>query len=221
MKKFELDDGVEIYLTDRADGNMRVVAETEEVRENIENVLARAEMDRDDVSLVRVTYDRDDYCEFYEVDEGNLLRLGAGARVCDGLVTRDTGVGLFLPLADCLGLVMYDEATGTMMMVHCGRHTVLQKGASRAVEFMETRYGVEAENVKVWLSPSAGAENYPVHGLGGDSLQEAAVKQLLEAGVVEENIERSTIDTTTDENYYSYCMGDEEERFAIMARRIK
>ena len=51
--------------------------------------------------------------------------------VADGLYTRARGVGLFLPVADCIATIMYDERTQQLALLHLGRHstmsTLLQK----------------------------------------------------------------------------------------------
>jgi hypothetical protein len=52
--------------------------------------------------------------------------------------------------------------------------------------------------------------------MGGMSLQEAAVEQLMRAGVVKENIQGTNIDTTVDDGYFSHSQGDKQERFAIV-----
>jgi copper oxidase (laccase) domain-containing protein len=70
--------------------------------------------------------------------------------------------------------------------------------------------------LKVWLSPSAGAENYPVYSFKGKSLTEIAVKQLQGSGVLVDNIVIEPVDTTTDKNYFSHSQGDKTQRFAIL-----
>ena len=115
-----------------------------------------------------------------------------------------------------MGVVLYDPVQAAMMVVHCGRHTVLQEGAKKAVEFMGREAGTRAEDVLAWLSPAAGKENYPLYDLSGASLMEVVVGQLVEAGVIEAKILKSEIDTTTDADYFSHSQGDREERFAIV-----
>lgn len=214
----ELAGGVEIGLSDKSDGIMKVLDErrADEVRGNRERFLSEMGLGMDEVGFVHVNYvGVEDFCEFARMSERSRLSLDREAVRCDGLMTEERSVGLFLPLADCLGVVMFDEESGKLMMVHAGRHTLEQDGVFAAVEFM----GVEASGVRAWLSPAAGKESYQVWKLGNVGLQEAATMQLVRAGVLLQNIEASEIDTTADEDYWSHSRGDEGERFAIVAVR--
>ncbi|MCL2444781.1 laccase domain-containing protein [Candidatus Saccharibacteria bacterium] len=217
MKVFEMG-RVRIGLSDISDGNMKTFTESEEVLANRRRFLSEMRVVFERAGFVKVEYDGvEDFCVFSEMAGGNLLSLNLGAERADGLAVRGEGVGLFLPLADCLGLVLFDEMRGVLMVVHCGRQTVVQDGARKAVEFMKRECGASAEDVRVWMSPSAGKENYPVFDLGGKGMQEAVVEQLVGAGVLLEKMVLSEVDTTEDENYWSHSRGDTGERFAICA----
>ena len=214
----ELDGRVRVALSDKTDGNMRAMTggALAGVEKNRRLFLERAGIGYGSSYLVRVSYDTEDYCQFMTASENNSLPLGEDAARCDGLLTREPGRAIFLPLADCLGVVMYDTQNEMMMVVHCGAHTTIQRGAYRAVQYM-VQAGTLPENILVWLSPSVGKESYPVYALDGIGLQEAVVGQLAEAGVRESNIRQSNIDTATDERYFSHSQGDRQERFAIAA----
>jgi Uncharacterized conserved protein len=220
MKLFNLGKCVRIALSDRNDGSMKVLLEADDkAPERRANFLEKLNLTPESTAFVKVLYDRDDYCKFDEVSEAFSLPLSGDVTTCDGLVTADSGIGIFLPLADCLGVVLFDKNSGALMVVHCGRHTVLQEGAFKAVGFMRLKFGVDPGDIVVWLSPSAGKKKYPIYDLEGISLQEAVVRQLVSAGVGKEKIELSTIDTTSDMEYYSHSQGDTLNRFAICAVR--
>jgi copper oxidase (laccase) domain-containing protein len=215
---FELDK-VRVGLSDKADGNMKAVVDgaQAQVAQNRQKFLAAMGLEVRSTYFVRIDYgNTDDFCRFMRAGENNGLWLGSAATRCDGLLTTQENKGLFLPLADCLGMMLYDPRNGAMMVVHCGRHTVLQDGAYRAVRYMMEEVGTEPESVVAWLSPSAGKENYPLHGLDGASMQEVVMEQLMRAGVAESEIQKLGIDTTTDGRYFSHSQGDREERFAIV-----
>jgi copper oxidase (laccase) domain-containing protein len=184
---------------------------------NRRRMLERVGLTVERAALVRVSYEGSDYCQYAEAGEGEELRLDKRARRSDGLWTREQGRGLFLPVADCLPVVLTDETAGVLMVVHGGRQTMVQGGVARAVEELERAAGVEARELRVWLGPAAGKENYPLYEWKGMGLQEAAVEQLVGAGVEEGRIWRSEIDTTTDEWYWSHSCGDTKERFAVVA----
>ena len=217
MKTFRIG-GVRVGVSDKADGNMKVFddAGEAEVVKNRKRFLSEMELDMKSSYFVKVAYETDDFCRFMRASEENGLWLDRKAERCDGLLTNNQGVGLFLPLADCVGMLLYDAKNESMMMVHCGRQTILQDGAFKAVRYIMREAGTEPGEVLAWLSPSAGRENYPLYDLGGISAQEAVVEQLMKAGVELGNIRESDIDTTVDERYFSHSQGDKQERFAIV-----
>jgi copper oxidase (laccase) domain-containing protein len=218
MNIYKLGERARVALSNKADGNMKtgIKVEYARVEENRKNLLAQMGLEFGAAYLVRVSYNTNDYCQFLTADKRNALELHEGSRRCDGLLTNEHGRGILLPLADCLGVVLYDMKNEAMMVAHCGRHTTLQNGAFHSVKYMMKAAGTSPEDLVVWLSPSVGKESYPLYKLNGISLQEAVVGQLMKAGVPESNIRRSNIDTATDERYFSHSQGDLHERFAIV-----
>lgn len=141
---------------------------------------------------------------------------------CDGLVTRQRGRQLVLPLADCVGAVLYDQRQKICMVSHLGRHSTEQRGAYHSVQYLQHQYGSETSDVLVWLSPGAGNGNYPLYAFDNRSLHDVITEQLIESGVPRKNIEISSVDTTTDRHYYSqseFTKGnrDKNGRFVIYA----
>jgi copper oxidase (laccase) domain-containing protein len=127
-----------------------------------------------------------------------------------------------LPLADCIGAVLYDPDTSVLMVSHLGRHNVEQGGGSKSVQYLVKNHDVNPKNLKVWLSPAAGKTNYPLHAFDNRGLHEIATEQLITAGIVPENIDTSRIDTTTDTTYFSHSEflkghRDTDGRFAVVA----
>jgi hypothetical protein len=101
MKIFELG-GARVGLSDRLDGNMRVIDDaTGSGEDNRRQFLFGMGLGVDSTYFVKLDYCTDDFCQFETADGDNLLSLGGRARRCDGLLTRESGAGLFLPLADC------------------------------------------------------------------------------------------------------------------------
>lgn len=173
--------------------------------------------------LVQLSYNSDDFCRYDVVDA---LATGEGitrdGRVADGLATQAKNLALFLPLADCIGAVLYDPDYQALMLSHLGRHNLEQNGGQKSVEFMRQAFGTNPARLEVYFSPSAGAENYPLFDFDNKSLAEVAINQLCAGGARRENIKLSPVDTTTNENYFShseYKKGHRKTdgRFAIMA----
>lgn len=193
------------------------------VDNNRRHFLAREGASLERSVLVRLDYDSDDFCRYDVIDRSaageGMTREG---RIADGLATTEPNLALFLPLADCIGVVLYDPEHEALMVTHLGRHNLEQYGGQKSVEFMMEKFNTSPGKLEIHFSPSAGKENYPLFSFGGKSLAEVAVEQLEAAGVKQENIELSPIDTTTDERYFShseYLKGNRptDGRFAIAA----
>lgn len=228
LKRFLLfDDKVEVVVTERADGNMKAVPAMDKaaLQQTLRNRLAAVEalgLDAATTALVRVTYDTQDFCKFMMLatTEGMGLQDGFAVRHSDGLLTTTQGLGLFLPLADCLGIILYDPKERVLMLVHCGRHTLLQQGAAKALRFMQEHTGSHPSDIQAWFSPCAGKESYPLYEADNKGLQEYAAEQLTQAGVASEALVLSGIDTTCSPDYFSHSKGDTEDRFAICATLV-
>ena len=216
---------VGLVLTQVPDGNMKAVRELGETKLQaaLSNQLTATRalgLSGGNTALIKVTYDQDDFCNFISLEHAGSYSLNNALAVnsSDGIATTTTNLGIFLPLADCLGLVLYDPLLHALMVVHCGRHTLLRDGAAKAVEFMTKRSSSNPGSLKAWTSPSAGKENYPVHDADNKGLLELAHEQLTKAGLQSCNIELSPIDTTTSPDFYSHSQGDTSRRFALCAK---
>jgi copper oxidase (laccase) domain-containing protein len=212
-------------ISSKHDGNMKFGMGSEaEVEENRRQFLQSAGADIDRTTLVSITYDTDDFANYRVVtpDEkaAGMLQTTEADRA-DALVTDQPGHALFLPLADCIGVILYDPTHHALMVSHVGRHSAEIDGARRSVKFLKSTFDASPAELKVWLSPGVGKASYPLHRFGGRGLQEVIMDQLLASGVQGSNIEKSDIDTATSEDYYShseYLKGnDDYGRFAIVA----
>ncbi len=138
---------------------------------------------------------------------------------CDGLLTQEKGIGLMIKHADCQAALFYDPEHRLLANVHCGWRGNVQNIYRKTVYEMKKR-GTDVKNLIVCISPSLGPDisefkNYqqelppeflpfqfkPLHF----NLWEISRKQLLDAGVREENIEIAGICTYTEEkDFFSY-----------------
>ena len=216
---------VNAAISSKSDGNMKFgIGDSAEVENNRRAFLKAAGIDMDTTTLVAITYDTDNFTK-YRVIDGDEKPAGMYSMDsvvhADALVTRESNRALFLPLADCVGAIMYDIDHHVLMVSHIGRHSAEMDGGRRSVKYLKDTFEVEPARLKVWLSPGVGRDTYPLHRFGGKGLQEVIVDQLRAAGVNDENIEVSTIDTAKSKDYYShseYLKGnDEQGRFAIVA----
>lgn len=155
---------------------------------------------------VSLQYDGNDFRRYHTVEAASI---GDGivrpsSMTADALFTKERSVALLLPIADCIGVVLYDKATGVLGLSHLGRHNLLQDGGSACVKFMVEQFGVDPANVTVYLSPAAGAERYPLFDFDNRGLHEVAAEQLVSAGVLSKNITTDARDTTMDPSLFSH-----------------
>ncbi len=218
---------VKIAISTVVDGSMkRSGAEIDQIDANRHTFLEKYGLSLEKSVLVQLDYNSNDFCRYVAIDDTSkgegMARTG---RIADGLATQAKNLTLFLPLADCIGAVLYDPEHEALMLTHLGRHNLEQNGGQKSVEFMVKAYGTNPKSLEAYFSPSAGAENYPLFAFGGRSLQEVASEQLIKAGVPKQSIELSRIDTTKDERYFShseFLKNNElaDGRFAIVATLV-
>ena len=230
------------------DGNMRFrVAgnnDDEAVLTNRQEFLAKFGLSMEQTELVYVTFDASHYTRFRVVSAGSLGRgitQPDSTEPADGLATNEPNHALFLPLADCNGLILYDEPHHALLVAHIGRHSTVEDGAKKAVEFMAKQYHADAADILAWLSPAVGQDSYAMEAIPSDPAHFNFVddprwcdfrrvdgdkvyinltgynrRGLLEAGVKAENIEVCEVDTAKDPRYPSHSNG-KPGRYAIVA----
>lgn len=190
---------------------------------NREYWLASLHISVDHTTLVQMAYDRPDYCRYRTVGPAEY---GAGMRgdtteTADALVTTTPGQALFLPLADCIGAVLYDAVHGVLMLSHLGRHNLEQHGALRSVEYLQQHFTTDPSALRVWLSPAVGKGSYQIFSLDNKGLKEAAHEQLAIAGVPAKAITDYDFDTAAHPDYFSHSQFLKGEgpdgRFAVVA----
>ena len=223
IKQILFDGKVEVGISEINDGNMRFFGDGDE-REIIENQKKLGKMIvLDNVARIRTVYDgRDCFTEFAEIVKDNLSEYSTENSekiipVSDGLVTREAEVGILLPLADCLGAVVFDEKQKIVGLLHAGRQNVEQNGSKKFIEYFMNNFGSNASDLKIYFSPYA--LNYHIIKLD-KNLGEAAKEQFADAGVLLDNIIDHKIDTVSSDNLPSYSSGDADRRFAIIVKQV-
>jgi copper oxidase (laccase) domain-containing protein len=207
------------------DGNMKFgIGSSAEVEENRREFLRAAGLDIARTTLVSITYDTDDFAKYRIVADSEKQAGMTGevtAAHADALVTSQPGHALFLPLADCIGVILYDPKNRVLMVSHVGRHSAEIDGARRSVKYLKDVFSSDPGELKVWLSPGVGKATYPLHRFGGKGLQEVILDQLHASGVAAANIETASIDTAESDDYYSHSQhlkgNGQPGRFAIVA----
>ena len=152
----------------------------------------------------------------------------------DALYTETTGIGLFLPVADCIATVIYDPKRRALMLAHLGRHSTVARLMTRAVQYFVER-GSQAKDLQIWMSPSITQKNYRMDYFNHTNdtnwhnfcrqtadgiyldMQGFNRSLAIRAGVPGDNIFISPIDTADDSNYFSHSAGDTGGRVAVVA----
>ena len=189
----------------------------------------------DDVVYHVISYDRaQTFDNIAEVTETDTVKYNNEGIFADALYTETAGVGLFLPVADCIATVIYDPRRRALMLAHLGRHSTVAQLMSRAVQHFVER-GSQAKDLQIWMSPSITQKNYRMDYFDHASdinwqnfcrqtadgiyldMQGFNRSLAVQAGVPADNIVISPIDTADDPNYFSHSAGDTGGRFAVLA----
>lgn len=217
---------IEVSVSDIGDGTMRYFGNGDEaaIIKNQQKLGASLNLTGDKIARVRTVYEgRDNYTEYYEVTAGNLadysiVKPEAEIAVSDGLVTKNREIGLLLPLADCLGAVVYSEKQGVVGLLHAGRHNIEQNGPELFIKYLVNSFGVDPAELRLYFSPYA--ISYQITKLHNKTMREAAMEQFTRNGILAENIIDPGIDTTVSDDYPSSSMGDKINRFAVAVKKL-
>lgn len=209
------------------DGNMRFGrGDDNETRDNRIQFLTQLGIDPTQATLLQVSYENNTDFTRYQVLDDDTLGEGMLDPVsdieADALVVSRPEHAIFLPLADCVGAIIYDPVAQILMVSHLGRHSVEMNGGFKCVRYLQQEFGSVPTDLKIWLSPAVGDDSYPLHAFDNRGLQDVVIEQLQRAGVASEQLEVSDNDTAEDENYFShseYLAGTQltDGRFAIVA----
>lgn len=227
-----------IAVSSKDDGTMlnrirgRHVAE---VLENRRRFCGQIGVNYDDVVYHVISYDQAQTFDIIaEVTEVDTVKCNNEGIFADALYTEAAGVGLFLPVADCIATVIYDPKRRALMLAHLGRHSTVVQLMSRAVRYFVER-GSQAKDLQIWMSPSITHKNYRMDYFDhtNDTNWQNFCRQTadgiyldmqgfnrslaIQAGVPANNIVISPIDTADDPNYFSHSAGDAGGRFAVLA----
>ena len=216
---------VEVGISETSDGNMRFFGDGDETEiiENQKKLGEVLDLGGDKVVRIRTIYgDRKEFTDFYEITDENLSEYvitnpEEKIPISDGLTTRCSNVGILLPLADCLGIVVFDEEHRVLGLLHSGRQNVEQYGPRKFIEYFVENFNSNPEKLKVYFSPHA--LSYQIFKFDDKLLSEAVKEQLIDACVLLENIVDYEIDTVDNTNLPSHSSGDRTQRFAIVAKQ--
>jgi len=149
----------------------------------------------------------------------------------DAIVTNILQYPLLVMVADCIPILFYDEVKKVIAVAHAGRNGTYLDISSNVIDTMINDFACNTKNIKILLGPSIQNCCYEVSdelaliaskNFGNDvvcnrnvNLQKINFKQLINKGILENNIEISSVCTRCNgKNYYSYRNNKNCGRFA-------
>ena len=206
-----------------------------EVLENRRRFCDHIGVKYDDVVYHVISYDQaQTFDTIAEVTETDTVKCNSEGIFADALYTEVAGVGLFLPVADCIATVIYDPKRRVLMLAHLGRHSTVAQLMTRAIQYF-VEHGSQAKDLQIWMSPSITQKNYRMDYFDhtNDTNWQNFCRQTadgiyldmqgfnrslaIQAGVPGDNIFISPIDTANNPNYFSHSSGDIGGRFVVVA----
>ena len=88
-------------------------------------------------------------------DCGKLTVPGASP-VCDGLITNEPGVTLFVSTADCTPILLWDPVTGAVGAAHAGWRGTAADIGGKTVAAMAAAFGCDPANIRAAIGPNLG-----------------------------------------------------------------
>jgi len=172
--------------------------------------------------------------QFMEQIHSNIVKTivpDTNVQTCDALITNQFDTPLMVMVADCIPILFYDHARKVIGVAHAGRAGTFQNISNNTITKMNQEYKCNPKDIEVVLGPSIKKCCYEVsNDLSAQALtlfgkeyvngrnidlQGINKKQLLEAGVREENITIEQICTKcSGEPYFSYRNDKTCGRFA-------
>lgn len=223
-----------------ADGNMSFLwGEKSEVEKNREKFFEKIGINGADCVYTSLVHGND-VLMAGEKDKGKKLE-------ADGFITLEKGVGIFLMTGDCLPVVFCDDEKGILGIAHLGWRGVDKELAGVMVKKL-VELGSNVRDLHIWIGPGVRKETYWKYDRGVPEFLKSVevekwkrfledkpdgqlaldlvgyvMQQLIEEGVLKENIKVSEIDTVADRNYFSQFrsdkLGEPQGRFATVVIR--
>ena len=137
----------------------------------------------------------------------------------DAIVTSMPQVCIGVSTADCVPILLYDFKNRIVAAIHAGWRGTVQRIVEKTISYMQTQYSTSSQNIVAVIGPSIGVEAFEVGDEVYDAfltqgfdmsriakryekwhidLWEANRIQLLESGVLFENIQLSSVCTYTN-----------------------
>ena len=141
----------------------------------------------------------------------------------DSLITNKKSLYLFLLIADCTPVILFDPKKKVIAVVHAGWKGVDLEIVKKTVTKLETKYLVDPGNIIAGIGPAVRKDDFIkssplqkddpkwqpfLEKVGDDTYKVDVVglckKQLIDSGVLNKNIIDCGINTTRDNRFFSH-----------------
>lgn len=176
IKQVLFNEKVEVVVSEISDGNMRFFNNKNEAKiiKNQERLGNALNLTGEKIARIKTIYgDRKNFTDFDKITSQNLFKYAITnpeekIPVSDGLITKYSNVGILLPLADCLGVVVFDEEHQALI------YKFENKLLSEIAKEQLTEAGVLSENIIDHKVDTVDNDNLPSHS-NGDKTRRFAI----------------------------------------------
>lgn len=145
------------------------------------------------------------------------------AIVCDATMTNKKDTALFLLVADCIPIVLFDKKQTALALVHHGLKNTELLLVQKVIHVMQDKYGIQASDLVALLGPAIQHNSYTYEFFdhADDQFWQGFIQKtpenlfkidnvgktiqlIQESGVMQENIYNSGEDTYTNRNFFSH-----------------
>lgn len=228
-----------VYTTSATvDKNLSIVwGDKEEVLENRKKFLEKQGISLKDCVIMQVEHE--DKVIFANSSHTVKNTSSEAVVVGEALITQEKNVILFLLTADCLPVSFYDPVQNVIALAHLGWKPTNLQLVKKVVKTLSEKYNSQPKDIIVLIGPSIRKESHifkdPVQkslpkwrpflndlpsGETAVDLLSYNTAQLVESGVLLENINTDPTNTATSPNYFSHYRsvrtGEPEGRFATI-----
>lgn len=145
----------------------------------------------------------------------------------DGLVSNLSNVFLVIKTADCVPILIYSKKTSAVGACHSGREGTKKGIVKNLIRLLLSNFNVDITELVVLVGPSISGKHYQVDqatftdfvritGVEQENstldLQKVILRDILELGILRENICLSEHCTFSDADYFSYRENKTTER---------
>lgn len=223
------------------DGNLSFLwGDESDVLGNRKNFLKQLNINPENCAVMSIFDDN----QITLIEAGTKIGIGKDNRIpADALVTAQKNIFLFLLIADCLPVILYEPKFGILALAHCGWKSTNERLLGKLIDFLKEEFDINPKDLIVGIGPGIHKESYKYinppqkqlpdwkdfladlpDGKTAIDIVGYSKRQLVEVGVKEDNIEISDIDTVADTDFFSHYRSkmnrEAEGRFASVVGMV-